>query len=64
MNCLMSVQVKFCYQTIFEKFVFNFERLEGFGLQIRTILPCVSIDNGTQSEIHNVHGLRPDSTQL
>ena len=64
MNCLMSVQVKFCYRKIFQKFVFNFERLEGFGLQIRTILLCVSIDNGTQSEILNVHGLRPDSTQL
>lgn len=47
-NYPRSVQVKFCYQMNFLKFLFSFQRIEGLGLQIRTILPCVSMDNGTQ----------------
>ena len=60
----MSLWVGFCYQTIFKIFVFNFERLEGLGLTIRTIRLCVSIDNGQLREIHSVHGLRLDHNQL
>ena len=45
-------------------FIFNFERLEGLGLKIRTIRLCVSIDNSQLREIHNVNGLRLDHHQL
>ena len=47
-NYPRSVQVKFCYQMNFQTFLFSFQRIEGLGLQIRTILRCVSIDNGMQ----------------
>ena len=46
----MFVRVKLCPQIMFLNFAFYLERLEGLGLQITAILPCVSVDNDTQSE--------------